>query len=140
MRIIIIKLCIGIYIIFLPFFIEAKELLSLGEEKLFQFSYDFGSVIEGEEIIHTFEILNNSQYLWRIEDILTSCECVSAELIKSYDKKNNNIPAGRVFRVKVKINSAGHEGSLEQFVYIKISQADEVKILKLVIKGEVLKK
>lgn len=42
--------------------------------------YDFGAISKGESVIHEFDISNDSQETLRIKDIITSCECVTAEV------------------------------------------------------------
>lgn len=130
---------VAILMAFTLFYAEASEELDFGEDTSAQLTYDFGQVNEGDKVTHIFEVLNGSKFLWQIEGLVTSCGCVSAKLVGEKEKKEDINP-GELFGVEVEVDTAGHDGDLEQFVYVNIKQENENKILKLNIKGKVIKK
>lgn len=42
--------------------------------------YDFGRIDRGKTVLHEFDLRNKSQETLIVKDVITSCECVSAEV------------------------------------------------------------
>lgn len=127
-----------IFSVFNPLWVMAQQEVDFVERSSVQLSYNFGQIKEGEKVIHIFEILNKSQSPWQIKNILTSCGCISARVIKDGKAASTTVAPRKVLKIEVEIDSATHKGKFEQFVYVKISQVDKLKILKLVMQGEVI--
>ena len=116
----------------------AQEKLDFKEKASLQLLYDFGQIQNGDKVRYIFKVANASKTAWKIGKIVSSCGCVSAELIlgKEDDKV---IKPGESFAVKIEVDTDGHTGRLEQFVYLNIAQGAEDKLLKLIVEGEVTK-
>jgi hypothetical protein len=93
--------------------------------------YDFGSVKEGDILIHTFIYKNPSQRPVKIGDLQPSCVCTQAEA------KTKDILPGGSAEIKVTVNSADRAGDMTQYVYVQTDNPSE-PVSKLVVKAKVV--
>jgi hypothetical protein len=126
------------FVLLCVFSLYAYQDLDFNNESSAQILYDFGKIKE-KKVTHIFEIRNNSKKKWRIKNVFVSCGCVSAKLIKSNDIKDNIIEPKEVFKVEVGIDTSHYTEDFEQFVYLQIFEENQIKILKLIMRGKVLK-
>lgn len=49
-------------------------------------SFDFGNVKKGQNVTHTFMLVNTGTDEYSVKDIVTSCECVSASLLNRKER------------------------------------------------------
>lgn len=93
---------------------------------------DFGMIKEGKIAEHTFLIKNNSPEVLNIKNITSSCGCTISEI------KKKILDPGETTSLKVKFNSSGYLGKVEQFVYVNTDSIDE-PVIKFIIKADVYK-
>lgn len=94
--------------------------------------WDFGEIIEGERVVHTFKFKNVGNNHLSINSATASCGCTIPEWPKE------PIPPGGEGSIKVQFNSNGKVGTQHKDITI-ISNADPVKTV-LQIKAQVQKK
>ncbi len=93
--------------------------------------YNFGDIIQGEEVSHTFVISNSGGDILRITDVRASCGCTAAQP----DKKE--LKPGESTNIKVTFNSKGRVGPQLKSVYVT-SNDPERKEVQLNIRCNIL--
>ena len=91
--------------------------------------YNFGKILEGEQVSYKFDFVNAGKKDLVIEKIETSCGCTVPE----YDKKPVK-PGERGF-VRVRFDSSNKEGTV--YKTVKVTSNCKDKILELVITGQI---
>lgn len=66
--------------------------------------YDFGVIIEGENVVHTFEVKNTGKANLIISSAVASCGCT----VPTFSKEP--IPQGETGKVQVAFSSSGRSG------------------------------
>jgi len=93
--------------------------------------YDFGDIIQGDKVSHTFIINNNGGDLLKIENVRASCGCTAAILGKE------EIAPGKSTELKVTFNSDRRNGKQNKKVYITSNDPERPEII-LTIKANVV--
>lgn len=75
-----------------------------------QQEYDFGIVLKGRTVAHTFHICNNSNSAWTIAKVKYNCSCANLEL------SSENIAHGETLECRLEVDS-GHQSG------VRIAQA-----------------
>lgn len=91
--------------------------------------YDFGTVNEGETVVHTFVFTNTGEVPLIIQNATASCGCTVPEWPKE------PVPAGETGKIEVKFNTTGRPN--QQSKTITITANTEPKMTNLKIKGMV---
>jgi len=94
--------------------------------------WDFGKVSEGIVLKHVFNLKNDSPTTLVIKNLQTSCGCTGSVVSR------NEIPPGKVSKVKVTFKTKGYSGKVKQYVYVYTTQAQN-PIIKLTVEAEVIK-
>jgi len=84
--------------------------------------HNFGDIIQGEEVSHSFVISNSGDDILRITDVRASCGCTAAQP----DKKE--LKPGESTKIKVVFNSKGRVGPQLKTVYVASNDADRKEI------------
>ena len=114
--------------------IIAAQVFSLGcAQQENPYFYDFGSVKDGDILVHTFIFKNDSQKPLVINDLQASCSCTVSEV------SSRNIPPGGSAEIKVTVDSKGRQGEMTQYVYVQTDNFYE-PVNKLVIKANIAAK
>lgn len=79
--------------------------------KFVETSYDFGTVLQGAQVKHSFEFKNVGNDTLRIEQVKTSCGCTAAESSKI-------IPPQKQGQIDVTFNTGSRQGKTSKTVYI----------------------
>lgn len=95
--------------------------------------YDFGNVVEGTLVKHTFTITNTGNDLLKISNVQPSCGCTAAKPDK------NELKPGESTKLKIEFNSEGRTGKQEKHIMIA-SNDPQNSSLNLKIFGMVEKK
>ena len=94
--------------------------------------YDFGVVVEGETVTHTFIIENHGDEVLRITNVIAGCGCTTTSLAVSI------LEPGRGVRLGVDVSTAGYGGlQISKQVYIKSNDPDAPQVV-LTIEGTVV--
>ena len=95
--------------------------------------FDFGTVAEGQSVRHTYYIHNPTEKPITLEDIDSSCSCIS---IMFYDRE---IPPGENGKLSVRMRTDGYGGQdLQRFIKVKTTDPSRKKI-NLTLAGRVEK-
>lgn len=94
--------------------------------------YDFGTVAEGEEVMHTYTFTNTGETPLVIQSASASCGCT----VPSYSKEP--VPVGGKGEIQVKFNSANRVGVQNKIVTITANT--QPAVTRLTLKGTVEKK
>jgi uncharacterized cupredoxin-like copper-binding protein len=84
--------------------------------------HNFGDIIQGEEVSHSFVISNSGGDILRITDVRASCGCTAAQP----DKKE--LKPGESTNIKVTFNSKGRVGPQLKTVYVTSNDAERKEI------------
>ena len=98
-----------------------------GELLLKEVEYDFGKIVQGKPVYHSFEIINKGKATLTLDNVVASCGCTTPE----WEKGEIKPEATSV--IKVGFN-AMTEGYFEKYITITYN-TDKTKIIK--IKGTV---
>ena len=98
---------------------------TLGSFNFPAMEYDFGTIIEGKEIEHVFNFVNNGQAPLIISNISASCGCTTPDWTKT------PINPGDKGFVKVSFNSTGKAGAQAPVVTIQANTNPGVTRLRL---------
>lgn len=74
--------------------------------------FDFGDILEGEQVSHNFIIINGGTNTLKIDRVKASCGCTAAAPTKNELKPNDSTS------IKVKFNSTGRRGKQKKYVYV----------------------
>lgn len=96
-----------------------------------QGTYDFGSVVDGEMVKHTFSFTNTGDKNLVLFDVKTTCGCTVPE-----DWPKHPIEPGESGEVKVIFNSNNKVGSVNKSIRIEANTNPTVSTV--IITGEVL--
>lgn len=88
---------------------------------------DFGTVVKGEEVFHTFELKNEGNANLTILDVRVSCGCTIAEADKV-------IKPGQIGKVKTKLETKDFKGPITKDITILSNDPEEPQ-LKLFLKA-----
>ncbi len=108
---------------------EAVDSLLKGSFKFDTTVFNFGTILEGEQVSTEFSYLNTGKADIIISKIETSCGCTVPE----YDK--DPVKPGNRGSIRVRFDSNGKSGT--QYKTIRIFSNSEEDIFELVITGEV---
>ena len=75
--------------------------------------YDFGEILEGLAVVHTFVLQNVGDEPLTIDDIQVSCGCTTTSLAKS------TLAPGESVDLEVTFDSAGFGGKMTKNIYVK---------------------
>lgn len=93
--------------------------------------FDFGTVLQGEEVRHAFEFVNAGEDPLVIDRVRSSCGCTAALV------SEKNLAPGATGHIQTNFDSARFRGTVSKRIYLYSN--DPVKpLVQLVIKGEVL--
>lgn len=92
--------------------------------------YDFGDIIQGETVSHTFVITNAGWDTLKIVHVRASCGCTAA------NPEKNSLAPGETTNLLVSFNSTGRIGKQTKFVYIQSNDMD-IPELKLTFIGTI---
>ena len=98
-----------------------------GELLVKEREYDFGKIVQGKPVYHTFEIVNKGKEPVSLDNVLASCGCTTPEWTKGAIKPEE------VSAIKVGFNAMA-EGYFEKDITITYN-IDKTKVIK--IKGAV---
>lgn len=118
------KKCFFLYFLLLSIFIFSQENPKLVCDEPLK---DFGTVVKGEEVFHTFEIKNEGNANLTILDVRSSCGCTIAEADKV-------IKPGQIGKVKIKLETKDFKGPITKDITI-VSNDPENPQLKLFLKA-----
>ncbi len=93
--------------------------------------YDFGTIQQGEKVVHMYRFKNKGQAPFIIESIKTSCGCT---VPKNYTKK---VLPGKEGHIEVIFNSKNFLGNIRKTITVRSNDPDEPGI-NLSIKGMVI--
>ena len=93
--------------------------------------YDFGSVIEGIAVAHTFVFQNTGDEMLEISGISATCGCTTADLATS------SIAPGESVTLDVLVNTTGFSGTISKSITVH-SNDPETPLLSLRVMGQVL--
>lgn len=96
-----------------------------------QTEYDFGNIIQGEEVSHTFVLTNSGGDLLKITKVNPSCGCTAAM------PEKNELAPGESTNLNVKFNSKGRLGKQKKIVRIESNDPENHQLV-LTIKGVVV--
>jgi hypothetical protein len=96
-------------------------------------TYDFGTIVEGEIVTTSFEIMNVGSGDLKIDQVRASCGCTAAQPAK------NILKPGEKTSIKVDFNSKDRLGPQEKYVYV-MSNDPKSPELKLSFKAVVVDK
>lgn len=102
------------------------------EESADPYVWDFGRVKEGAVLKHEFILKNESGKTLTIQNVDTSCGCTASEAEKKV------LPPGEETKIKVKFNTKGYSGSVQQFIYVHTDDLDN-PIIRFIIKADVIR-
>ncbi len=91
--------------------------------------YNFGKILEGEQVTYKFDFTNIGKKSLVIEKVETSCGCTVPE----YDKKP--VEPGQRGYVRVKFDSSNKEGTV--YKTVKITSNCKERVVELVITGQI---
>ena len=91
---------------------SASSELSPGAQTGDPNSWDFGIIRKSQVVTHEFEIKNNSDHIFKIKGVSTSCGCTASEARKKL------LQPGESTQVSVKFDSKGYKGPTSQFIYV----------------------
>jgi len=94
--------------------------------------FDFGTLVQGESVAHTFKFINTGKADLLILDAFSTCGCT----VPDYSKKP--IPPGEEGRIEVVFNSLGKTGMQYKTVTLKLNTEIEKKTI--TIKANVIVK
>ena len=94
--------------------------------------YDFGSVLEGIAVAHTFTIKNTGDEVLEISGVSASCGCTATELATT------SIEPGESVDLDVLVNTTGFSGTQSKLITV-YSNDPETPLLSLRVMGQVLK-
>jgi len=94
--------------------------------------FDFGSVIEGSFVIHTFVLTNTGDETLAITKVKTFCGCTTTALAKS------TLAPGESVDLQVIFDTAYYSGRVTKIVYVYVNENDH-PALTLKMTGEVRK-
>lgn len=86
------------------------------------FEYNFGDIVQGEEVSYPFTITNSGGDVLVITNVRASCGCTAAEP----DKKE--LKPGESTKIKVTFNSKGRVGPQVKSVYVSSNDPDRKEI------------
>jgi len=92
-------------------------------------TYDFGQIIQGEKVTHSFKFDNTGNAELIISDVSASCGCT----VPSWSKQP--IPVGESGEINVVFDSNGREGQQNKDITVITNGVPSTRILHL--KGEV---
>ena len=96
-------------------------------------AFDFGTVPDGENVVHTYAVENRGGLPLMIMDIKTTCGCTAA------DYTRGSIPPGGRGEVTLQFNSSGYGGqSVTKIAYIQSNDPNSGKV-PIQIMGDVVK-
>lgn len=95
------------------------------------FSWDFGKVNQGKNLTHSFLLVNATEKPFKIEQVITSCECTKAEAEKEY------LSAGESTLINVTVDTKDYLGLTQQNIYVYVGADDPYA--KFIITMEVIK-
>ncbi len=95
--------CLLFLLLPLPAF-AAPALLADGHE------FDFGSIMQGESVTHTFRFQNSGDDILEISSVRTSCGCTAALL------SARRIAPGEIGELKLTFNSQGFRGKIHKTI------------------------
>jgi len=94
--------------------------------------YDFGTVVEGATVEHTFEIENTGDEDLVIEDVRVSCGCTATEL------PTDTLIPSRVVRLSTALSTAGYGGlDISKRIYLTTNDPDHPEVT-LTLRGRVV--
>ena len=108
----------------------AQEEALLSKVKLSKTEYDFGKVLEGEQVTANFELENSGNAPLNIVNQIADCGCIVVSLEKS------SILPGEKLPIKVDFDTRGFQGSLAKQVLIKTDNLDQEEII-FSVSGEI---
>ena len=108
---------------------QTEDTINFPEIKFDTAVFDFGTILEGEQVSYVFKFQNLGKADLLIQKVETSCGCTVPE----YDKKP--VKVGENGSIKVRFDSHGKDG--QQYKTIKVISNCKDNIFDLVIKGVV---
>ena len=75
-------------------------------------SYDFGDIIQGDKISHTFDFTNTGKQPLIISNVLTTCGCTATK----WPKKP--IQPGKTGQIKITFDSTGKMGKQNKIITV----------------------
>jgi hypothetical protein len=88
--------------------------------------FDFGKIVQGEKVSHTFMFKNTGKGDLVISSASGSCGCTVPEYPKTA------VPSGTTGLIKVTFDSSGKEGHQEKTVTITANTVPNTKVLKII--------
>ena len=104
---------------------ESADSSATARIKFAKDTHDFGDFAQGEIVTHTFKFKNTGDKSLLIQNIETSCGCLSA----SYDKKP--IPPGEEGSIEVQFDSKGQYGKQYKIITIFANIPEKVTEIKV---------
>lgn len=98
--------------------------------KFAEIQHDFGQVIEGEKVVHVYELTNTGKYDLVLFSVRPSCGCTTPK----YDKKP--IRPGKKGHIEVSFDSKGRTGKQRKTITVVTNTEPPNTVL--LLSGEVL--
>jgi hypothetical protein len=95
-------------------------------------SYDFGKIVQGDVVKHTFTFTNVGEHPLVLESVKPSCGCTALNYTREA------VEPGQTGTIDAQFNSAGKMG--QQMKYITIVYNGEPKIERIMFQGEIVPK
>lgn len=92
--------------------------------------WDFGKLEKNTVLTHEFVLKNEAETVLNIESVTVSCGCTVAEV------KQKNLKAGESTMIKVKLDTKGYSGIINQFVYVNTDNPENA-VVKFTVKAEI---
>lgn len=93
--------------------------------------FDFGEVLQGDKVLHVFELVNQGDEPLLIDRVKSSCGCTAALVTEQ------NLPPGGKGELQANFDSARFRGEVSKTIYI-YSNDPERPVFQLHIHGKVL--
>jgi hypothetical protein len=93
-------------------------------------TFDFGSISEGEKVVHSYTFVNNGKSPLIISQVEPSCGCTALK-----DWPQSPISPGESGKISVEFNSSGKPGLINKSIFVQANTVPATTML--YIKGEV---
>jgi len=96
------------------------------------YTWDFGEIKQGQILEHEFILKNESSVVLNLRDAVSSCGCTVFALNKKVLQPQESTS------IRVKFDSKGYLGPIQQFVYLNTDSIDN-PVIRFIIKARVIK-
>ena len=122
---------LAVFLFFLQMVCYAEQPLTQSKEMSDPYTWDFGSIKQGEVVAHDFTLKNESEKTLTIIGVNTSCGCTVSEA------RDKVLGPQELTLIGVKFNSKDYSGAVRQFVYVNTDSLDK-PLIRFIIKANVV--